>query len=40
MYELEELLKGKTIAVFNLDGTIANTEPLHWLTHKKKSLNH
>lgn len=35
MHKLEELLKGKTIAVFDLDGTIANTEPLHWLTHKK-----
>lgn len=35
MHELKELLKGKTIAVFDLDGTIANTEPLHWFTHKK-----
>lgn len=33
MHELKELLKGKTIAVFDLDGTIANTEPLHWFTH-------
>lgn len=35
MHKLEELLKGKTLSVFDLDGTIANTEPLHWLTHKK-----
>lgn len=35
MHELEELLKGKTIAIFDLDGTIANTEPLHWLTHRE-----
>lgn len=35
MQKINELMQGKTIAVFDLDGTIANTEPLHWLTHRE-----
>ena len=35
MNDLQELIKKKKIAVFDLDGTIADTEYLHWMAHEE-----
>ena len=34
MNKVLELIKDKKVAVFDLDGTIADTETYHWLAHK------